>query len=988
MTDYHAKYFAYELTKRAPSDSIEKLMRPLSDAQVDLNPHQVDAALFAFRSPLSKGAMLADEVGLGKTIEAGIVLSQKWAERKRKLLVIVPANLRKQWNQELMNKFYLPSSILEAKSFNESIRSGNLNPFNRNDIVITSYHFARAKDAYVKLVLWDLVVIDEAHRLRNVYKPTNKISNAIKAALSESPKILLTATPLQNSLMELYGLVSVIDNYTFGDLKSFKEQYGSLNMHDDILPVNEGNAHEIKKHYQDSFDDLKERLKPICQRTLRKQVSDYINFTNRICITQEFIPTEEEQQLYDLVSNYLQRPNLYALPASQRKLMTLILRRLLASSTYAISGTLEALAVKLEETIKSQTQVSEEIQETVEDNFEELVDYADEYAEEDDEEIEQKYSQDDLTNMREEIQALKEFASLANSIKKNSKGEVLRTALDKGFNATESKGGKRKAIIFTESRRTQEYLHKILESTEHAGKIVLFNGTNNDTKSREIYDTWLGKHKGTDRVSGSRSADLRDALVDYFYDEAEIMIATEAAAEGINLQFCSLVVNYDLPWNPQRIEQRIGRCHRYGQKQDVVVVNFLNKKNAADQRVYQLLYEKFNLFNGVFGASDEVLGAIESGVDFEKRIADIYQQCRTEEEIQSSFDVLQHELDSEINEEMKSARRKLLENFDEEVHEKLKLNLEESRQHLNRYEALLWQITKYFLASFASFDPSENSFTLLRNPFPEEQIHPGPYRIGKNIEDANTYRIGHPLAQKIIAKCKENELPVRSLTFKYTESDKKISILAPLTGKSGWLTAENLTVTAFEAEDHVLLSGVCDDGTLLDSEECRRLFSIPARVEDVPPRDTSFPNASIGNPVQDMPSIIDEKLRNSIDSLKTEILGKISERNSGFFEIEMDKLEKWADDVKTSLEIELKQLDRDIKFKKTESKKILNLDEKVTAQREIKEMEKRRNSLRQDLFKAQDDVELKKEELISKIEAQLKQQIQKERLFSIRWSIQ
>ena len=136
----------------------------------------------------------------------------------------------------------------------------------------------------------------------------------------------------------------------------------------------------------------------------------------------------------------------------------------------------------------------------------------------------------------------------------------------------------------------------------------------------------------------------------YFRDEAIIMIATEAAAEGINLQFCSLVVNYDLPWNPQRIEQRIGRCHRYGQKHDVVVVNFLNQKNAADQRVYQLLAEKFKLFNGVFGASDEVLGSIESGVDFEKRIADIYQKCRTQEQIQFNFDQLQREMEIQIDE--------------------------------------------------------------------------------------------------------------------------------------------------------------------------------------------------------------------------------------------------------------------------------------------------------------------------------------------------
>ena len=123
LTPYHAKYFAYELTKRSSSDSMQKLASTLVDAQVDLNPHQVEAALFAFRSPLSKGAILADEVGLGKTIEAGLVISQKWAERKRKILIITPANLRKQWSQELQDKFFLPSYILEAKSFNDVILS-------------------------------------------------------------------------------------------------------------------------------------------------------------------------------------------------------------------------------------------------------------------------------------------------------------------------------------------------------------------------------------------------------------------------------------------------------------------------------------------------------------------------------------------------------------------------------------------------------------------------------------------------------------------------------------------------------------------------------------------------------------------------------------------------------------------------------------------------------------------------------------------------
>ncbi|MBN1781947.1 DEAD/DEAH box helicase, partial [bacterium] len=718
ITPYHAKYFAYELTKRSSSDSIQKLASTLVDAQVDLNPHQVDAALFAFISPLSKGAILADEVGLGKTIEAGLVISQKWAERKRKILIIVPSNLRKQWHQELADKFFLESKLLETPSFNKAVKRGKLNPFESKSIIICSYHFARAKESYLRLVNWDLVVIDEAHRLRNVYKPTNKIANAIKNALENVPKLLLTATPLQNSLLELYGLVSIIDSFTFGDLKSFKSQFSRL----------DGDEHYI---------DIRQRLKPVCQRTLRRQVLEYIKYTNRTAVTQEFYPSDDEQRLYDLVSEYLRRDRLYALPASQRHLMTLILRRLLASSTYAISGTLEALSNKLDDLLR------ENQTDTAIDLFQDYETYEEQ---EDEWQIEssepafynkpvEEYTKEDLENIRHEIEDLREFKKLADSIIKNSKGEVLLKALYKGFKETRRLGGAEKAVIFTESRRTQKYLKEILERTEYAGKVCCFNGTNSDPESKQIYQHWLNQYEGTDRITDSRTADKRAAIVDYFREDAVIMIATEAAAEGLNLQFCSLVVNYDMPWNPQRIEQRIGRCHRYGQKFDVVVVNFLNKKNAADVRVYELLEQKFKLFSGVFGASDEVLGSIESGVDFEKRIGEIYQKCRTPEEIQLSFDFLQKELDEQIQDRMKNTRQKLLENFDEEVHEKLRMNLEESKKYLNRYENWLWQITRFYLNDYANFNDAEYAFMLHKNPFPKETIHPGPYRMGRNVED-------------------------------------------------------------------------------------------------------------------------------------------------------------------------------------------------------------------------------------------------------------
>lgn len=950
FTEYHARYLAHELTKRCPSDSLQKLAATLADAQVDLNPHQIDAALFAFRSPLSKGAILADEVGLGKTIEAGILLSQKWAEKKQKLLIIVPAALRKQWNQELTDKFFLSSVILENKSFNQIIKTGNLNPFVQKQIIICSYHFARAKDVYIKQVNWDLVVVDEAHRLRNVYKPTNRIANAIKNAISDAPKVLLTATPLQNSLLELYGLVSVIDDYTFGDLKSFKSQFGTLRT-------------------EEEFAALRERIKPICQRTLRRQVLEYIKYTNRIPITQEFVPSEAEQKLYDLVSGYLQRDSLYALPSSQRQLMTLILRKLLASSTYAISGTLDALANRLEDQAADKPPSIESPEEAVSD-FEAIDEVEEEWNEDEaPDNAEKVYTAEDKERMREEVKSLREFKELAASIVKNSKGEVLLTALKKGFAKAVELGAPQKAIIFTESTRTQEYLLRVLEQTQHAGKIVLFNGTNKDAKSKQLYAAWMEKHKGTDRITGSPSADMRQALVDYFRDDAEIMIATEAAAEGINLQFCSLVVNYDLPWNPQRIEQRIGRCHRYGQKYDVVVINFLNKSNAADQRVYALLKDKFLLFSGVFGASDEVLGSIESGVDFEKRIAGIYQNCRTTDQIEFNFNALQKDLETQIDERMGQTRQKLLENFDESVQEKLRLGKLATEEALGRFEQWLWQITRFYLRDYAQFEDGKNAFVLKQNPFPNENIHPGPYRTGKDVDNANLYRVGHQLAQRIIEKCRDLATPAAELVFHYTETGRNISAVEPLCGKSGWLVVQKLTITAFETEDHILFAGVTDDGKPLEVEQCRRLLSLAADSKPLQGDGEAQPLAEL------------------LDASRKTIFADLEQKNASYFEGELDKLDRWGEDQRSSLKLALKELEDQIKETSRSARLAANLPEKLTLQRQKRQLDTKRDEAWQAYEKAAKGIDLRKDELMDEVEQRLKQRVNEQELFKIKWRV-
>lgn len=962
---------------------MDSMAGALLDAQVDLNPHQIDAALFATSNPLSKGVILADEVGLGKTIEAGLLIAQRWAERKRRILIIVPANLRKQWHQELADKFGIAAGIFEAKSYKQAIKDGINNPFEAATALICSYQFAAGKAREVQSVPWDLVVIDEAHRLRNVYKPENKTANTLREALLTAPKVLLTATPLQNSLLELYGLVSFVDERVFGDLDSFKTQFGQLK---DTA----------------SFDALKSRIQPICKRTLRRQVEAYVKYTRRIPLLQEFIPGPNETRLYNDVSEYLQRDALFALPNSQRQLITLVLRKLLASSTFAIAGALETLIKRLTQMLDDKS-ASIDLAEALDQDFETL----DELTDEMDASVPDNTlakTQSEIGAIKDEIAELESFRNLAVSITENAKGMALLQALKVAFKKLEELGAAKKAIIFTESRRTQSYLLELLANTPEFGAgtpgVVLFNGTNTDQGSRQIYTEWLKRHEGTDRITGSRSADTRAALVDYFREQGSIMIATEAGAEGINLQFCSMVINYDLPWNPQRIEQRIGRCHRYGQKHDVVVVNFLNRDNEADKRVYELLAQKFQLFDGVFGASDEVLGAVESGVDFERRIAEIYQTCRHPEAIHTAFQQLQLDLAGEISDAMINARKSLLENFDEDVQERLRLRNQDARASLGRLERLLIRFTRAALDGHADFDEDDTGFNLNSLPafLPSHsdgggaggeggQIPLGRYELPRRSEEAHIYRLAHPLAQSLIEQAQRQVLQPSKLILDYDAYGSKVSVIEGMRGSSGVLLVQKLRVLSLGvSEEHMLLAAIDSDGNIHDQDITERLLMMPGHAEALPRLQAALLNANqLDFAAANV--IVPALLETEISRQKSRILSNLETRNLSFFAQETEKLDSWADDLKIGLEREIKELDRQIKEARTRSKGAATLAEKLAVQKEQRDLEANRDRKRRELFQRQDEIQSRRDNLIDELEKQLSQQVVVLPLFACEWEV-
>ena len=930
-TPHQSKYFAEQILLQRPQSSIDGLVSAMSGVKVDLNPHQVDAALFAVKSPLSTGALLADEVGLGKTIEAGLVLAQCWAERRRHILLIVPAALRMQWRSELFEKFYIDSVLMESTVYNKPRKEGATNPFNvRDKVVICSYQFASKKAIDLQLVPWDLVIIDEAHRLRNVYKSNNVMGKKLKRVLTGRKKLLLTATPLQNNLMELYGLASIIDDRVFGDDKTFREMYVSV-ANTDLRNQN-----------------LKNRLAPLCQRTLRKQVSEYVRYTGRHAILREYTPTADEEKLYNKVSEYLQTDKLYALPDGQRTLITMVLRKLLASSSFAIAGTLQSLINRLNDLLEG---IEAELSLEDYDGFDELMDEAS--GNDDDDVAEDILTADlkrDQAGIKTELEVLKQFAELASSIQTNSKGDDLILALEQGFAKTEELGGQRKAVIFTESRRTQNYLFNLLSNNGYDGKIVFLNGTNNDDISKRIYTDWKERHKNDGLISGSKQADMKAAVVEEFRDRANILIGTEAAAEGINLQFCSLIVNYDLPWNPQRIEQRIGRCHRYGQKNDVVVINFLNRKNAADKRIYELPDQKFRLFDGVFGSSDEILGSLESGVDFEKRISEIYQKCKTAEDIQHEFDALQEELFDEIEDRMATARQSILENFDEVVAARLKDCQGDSVASLDKFTQWIYH---FFLAHGAERVKPLSQWRLQFEDGDVKKTYNLKWRDAEEEGDVFLRR-EDPLYEAWLQESLSAELPPAAIRFNHIDSERNISFFNTHSGIKGVLSIDKLTYDGLCHEEHLIFTVITEDGTVMDEDIINSMLGLPAEI--------------IGDCPVESPELI--QLRKQRLDVQQE---QIEETNKQFYLNECDKLDAYSEDLKEGLQRKRKELNKLITEKEKECRASTNLplDQIIVMKDEINKLKNKRKQLQREIYQQEDEIDMQRDKLQEEIREKL-----------------
>ncbi len=801
LTPFHQRIAAEALTVRGGSGAA-RLGPALAQSAVDLNPHQVEAAAFALASLPSGGAVLADEVGLGKTIEAGLVMAQLASEGRGRILVLVPASLRAQWRAELAEKFGLEAEVVDGDRARARERGG-ASAFDTGGIVVASHPFAAIRAGEVERVPWDLAVIDEAHRLRNAWRRDHRTGQALRRALRRCPKLLLTATPLQNDLLELLGLTAFIDDALLGGEEAFRLQY----------------AGELT---EDRTADLKARLAPVVVRTLRRQVREYVKFTARRSLVEDFAPTPEEQELYDRVSEYLRREDAFAIPRARRALLVLVDRKILASSSVALAAPLDRLAAGLEAAIAGVRCAAAQEPELA--GFEEE---AEEWGGEQEGPAASR-TPAILRRMRSELAELRECARLARAIRANAKGEALVRGLDRAFTVARACGWPEKAVVFTEFRRTQDHLKGLLES-----------------RGRSV--TCLSGESG--------GVERRQALIEEFRSRTQVLLMTEAGAEGLNLQFCNLVVNFDLPWNPQRVEQRIGRCHRYGQERDVLVLNFLNRRNAADARLYELLSRKLALFDGVFGSSDEILGALGSGIDFERRVLDIYQSCRSGEEVDRAFAELRGELDGRIEARLAAARALLFERFDGEVRARLRLAEEKARQAMARRQAC------------------EEALV--------QAVFPGaPPPAGSGPAGARRARLAREAAEKVRARPQD---PVSLLEVASRHLPPALSHLA---GREGWWFAWRISHEGLTAEDRMVHLVLWHDGErfhLLPDDSAIAFATLPARQGKGSPRTAA---ASVGPAHEE-----------ALAALQARLLSEARERSAAILDEARERWDRSAEDA-------------------------------------------------------------------------------------------
>ena len=736
QTPFHAYYTARKL-QSLPYE--EKLIPVFASADINAYPFQIAAATFAMRSPYQHGVVLCDEAGMGKSHEAMLIITQKWLEGYSRILVVIPnRDLLLQWI-ELLEKFYtIPYVILtNREEWENSLSDENTNAFIQDGVVITTYDFAAENESAAREVNWDITVFEEANTLSGGYREENKQAKSLKRIAGNSFKLLLTGTPIEKNIMDLYGLIWFIDETVLPCEKEFLARY-------------------LRR--PENYPELSSRISPYCFRTLRSQAKQYAKITDRILMTYEYTPSEQEQELYNLLYTYINQPNKIAFPEMDRYDLALRLLGLQSSSTAAIMQTIKGIIKRLEKT---------------------------------------KGAEEELLQWRE-IQAA------AQKIQLDTKAKELLSALKQGFSLMKKRGAKKKAVIFTESVETQKMLYRLLCETY---KTVCYNG----------------------------SADY--SAIQQFKNNGEVLISTDNGAKGFNLEESAFIIHYDLLYNTLKMEQRIDRCHRLGQENDVLSLAFIDKSNFADVRKLELVNKRMLVTDGVFGITDEVIGGFTDSLD--AGFSEVGKRIRTRNEVEEAYQHTLIQYESENRRTVSAAEEMLFTTFTKELADKIRLSPNYINQKAEELNTALWSVAKWFFQRYNEknddcfFEIDEESKTVTatcyqklpvlfyywtgtRNkPYQSQKI----YGMGKDFKP----RSGQISLSSIIGRGILHELECSERGLLRVEG----KIQEPC--EIGLYTVEINSVNGETTAEVPVLVGKTESGRILSEEECQKVLSLPVK---------------------------------------------------------------------------------------------------------------------------------------------------------------
>lgn len=829
------RLLAEDLVRLRRPDEQRRYASSQRQGRVDPNPHQIDAVVFALRRIPEGGCILADEVGLGKTIETGLIISQLMAEGMRRVLLVVPKALLGQWQTELYALFGLEA------------REGRLDPEAFAGAGVFLVHRELAGGIKGSSVLkavdpFDLVVVDEAHEVfSGIYKrygqdgvydrdstqaqTAGRLREVIRR--SGSPVVLLTATPIQNSLAELWGLVQYVEptGTLLGRLPTFREVFCEAGDRT-VLP--------------EQARELRRRLQTVLQRTLRRQAQEFLQvpFVERHSRVFEYAMSGEEQALYADVTAWLMREHLYAFRGKQRHLLLISFHRRMASSLAALAESLQRVAQRLKERLGRRghavsddgAQFLREMTADLEED--EDLDNPDGHGAVEVMPHEPAAVSETDEGIREELEVVLRFATRAQEIGHDSKArrllEALRFVQERGAQGV----GSGKAVIFTESLTTQDYLRDLLLGHGYqAGDVTLFRGNNDGPNSERALERWEADegHAIAAAHRPTRDVAIRLALVHEFKCRSKVFISTEAGAKGLNLQFCDTVINYDLPWNPQRIEQRIGRVHRYGQKRGVTVISFLAADNLAQRLTLEILSQKLDLFGKVLDASDVVLyepshAAPESlvssvGADFEKELRVIYGRARSIDDVAADLQHLRDTMDS---------RRRAFDEVQERASGLIETRLDDAvRQVLASYQRSLPSELEGLdrdvdLITQAYFDDAGIPYTREQQPgrvaylvqpspaLPEGYRHGFVASVGdsRSISEGEALHVGHAVVQAAVEAARSaTSVPFHAVFEVGADAHGEVQRLA---GRRGRLVVTRAAFRGIDRVDKLLVTVILD----------------------------------------------------------------------------------------------------------------------------------------------------------------------------------